>query len=554
MEYLEEYKKWLEAPYVDEETKKELRAISGDLDELESRFGKRMKFGTGGLRGKMGAGTNRMNLYTVRMATQGLAEYIKKQGAAGKGVAVSYDSRHGSKDFSREAALCLNANGIVTYCFNSLRPTPELSFAVRRLGCIAGIMITASHNGAEDNGYKVYWQDGAQITAPRDMDIMQEIEKIQDCRYAKTMELETARKAGLYCEIKEEVEQDYFREIKRLSLHPESIELMANQFKIVYTPLHGTGLKPMTRLLKDMGFHMVYVTEEQAEPDGDFPTVAFPNPEVPDVFSMSLSLAKKVNADLVLATDPDADRLGAYVKEYESGSYYALDGNMTGILLCDYILNQKKRLGILPKHGAVVKTIVTTNMVIPLAKEYGVDVIEVLTGFKYIGEKIQEFHEKGSHTFIFGFEESFGCLTGTYARDKDGIGAAALLCEAAAYYRQQGSSLWKRLMELYKKYGHYQSCLRTEVKEGADGSREIGLMMAGLREHPPRTMNGRRVRKMRDYLAGNILDCRTGTWHRLGDGIPRSDVLYFELDDDAWCCVRPSGTEPKIKYYYEERL
>lgn len=537
------YEKWLEYPNLDDAAREELLRIQGDEKEIEDRFYKNLEFGTGGLRGIMGAGTNRMNRYTVRKATEGLAAYIIRQGKADQGVVISYDSRNGSWEFSREAAACFCANGIRVYRFSALRPTPELSFAVRWLGCAAGVMITASHNPAVYNGYKVYWEDGAQITAPRDRAI---IEMVNGAEEGKTMDLSEAESMGLYRELGGEVDDAYLGEVKKLVLRPDILEEMAEKLKIVYTPLHGTGLLPVTRILKELGFDRVAVVKEQEMPDGSFPTVRFPNPEDPAAFSMALRLAEKEGADVVMATDPDADRLGVYVKD-RRGEYRRLNGNMTGILLCDYILSQRKALGTLPENGVVVKTIVTTNMIVPIAASYGVSVVEVLTGFKYIGEKIKEFTESKEYEYVFGFEESYGCLTGTYARDKDAVSAAAALCEAAACCKKRGITLWERLMELYEAYGHYEEYLKTESFEGPEGFGFMSAMMKEMREKPPKEVNGRRVKRIRDYLTGIITDVETGETE--ASGLPRSDVLYFELEDDAWFCMRPSGTEPKIKYY-----
>ncbi|HBC99300.1 MAG TPA: phosphoglucomutase [Lachnoclostridium sp.] len=545
MNYLEKYIEWCEEPYFDEETKKELIPLS---EEIKDRFYKDLEFGTGGLRGILGAGTNRMNLYTVRKATQGLADYIISRCGQDRGVAISFDSRHMSEEFSREVASCLNANGIKTYRFSTLRPTPELSYGVRKLGCIAGIMITASHNPAWYNGYKVYWEDGCQITASHDQEIMEAIQNVKNPSDCRTMSEAEAVSLGLYHELGEEMDDAYLSEIQNLVLHPQVVKEMSD-LSIVYTPLHGTGLVPVTRLLERMGFRNVHVVEEQACPNGDFPTVASPNPEDLRAFDMALSLAELTDADIVLATDPDADRLGVYVKDETKKSYNALNGNMTGILLCDYILSQRKMLGTLPEHGAIIKTIVTTNMVYPLAKEYGVKVEEVLTGFKYIGEKIREFEEMESYEFLFGFEESYGCLIGTYARDKDGVSAAAMLCEAAAWYKKQGISLWTRLLQLYEKYGCYQERLDMETRKGETGSLQIQGLMKEMREHLPEYIDGKKVLKVRDYLTGVVLDLESG--EKTETGLPVSDVLYFELEQGGWYCMRPSGTEPKIKYYRE---
>lgn len=547
MDYMKQYRIWCEDTYFDENTRNELMALKGQEKEIEDRFYKNLEFGTGGLRGILGAGTNRMNVYTVRKATQGLADYIISQGGQEKGVAIAYDSRHMSEEFSEEAALCLNANGIRTYRFSSLRPTPELSYAVRKLGCIAGIVITASHNPPEYNGYKVYWEDGAQITAPKDKEIIQCVNAIEDLKAVHTMAKEKAVEIGLYRVPGESLDTDYIEEIRKLVLRPEVIQEMADELKIVYTPLHGTGRVPVKRVLEELGFHHVYVVKEQEMPDGDFPTVSYPNPEDPAVFTLALRLAKEVDADLILATDPDADRLGVYGKDAVTGEYHPFTGNMTGVLLAEYLLSQRKELNRLPENGAIVKTIVSTNMIDNLAKEYGVKVIEVLTGFKYIGEQIKWFGENHTYSYLFGFEESYGCLTGTYARDKDAVGAVAALCEAAAYYKKQNRTIWEQMQNLYQKYGQYKETLETVTLKGTDGIQKMQERMKELRSNPPKEVEGKRVLRVRDYKAGTVLDVETGAVEKTG--LPVSDVLYFELEDDAWWCVRPSGTEPKMKYY-----
>lgn len=551
MDYRKEYELWCRDAYFDEETKRELWGLRDDEKEIEDRFCRNLKFGTGGLRGVLGAGTNRMNIYTVRKATQGLADYMISQGGEKRGVVIAYDSRHMSEEFSEEAALCLNANKIPTYRFSSLRPTPELSYAVRRLNCMAGIVITASHNPPEYNGYKVYWADGAQITAPRDMEIIRCVNGVKDFHQVRTMTRREAENRGLYRILGEETDRDYIREICSLALHPEVIAEMARELKIVYTPLHGTGRIPVVQALEQLGFREVYVVQDQAMPDGDFPTVPYPNPEAPEVFALALELAKEVDADVILATDPDADRLGVYGKDRKTGEYHRFTGNMTGIFLAEYILSQKKAMGNLPTDGAVIKTIVTTNMLEPLAREYGVRVMEVLTGFKYIGEQIRRFEEGGKGRFLFGFEESYGCLTGTYARDKDAVGAAAMFCEAAAFYKKKGLTVWEQMEKLYEKYGRYQETLKTVVLKRADGIRKMKEEMDHLRANPPKEIEGRRVLRIRDYKAGTVVDVQTGAVS--STGLPASDVLYFELEGDGWQCVRPSGTEPKMKYYYGER-
>ena len=454
MEYKERYQEWLSNPYFDADTKAELEGLKDDENEIKERFYTDLEFGTAGLRGVIGAGTNRMNIYTVRKATQGLANYIQKSGNADKGVAIAFDSRRMSPEFADEAALCLAANGIKAYVFESLRPTPELSYAVRKLGCIAGINITASHNPPEYNGYKVYWEDGAQITPPHDKGIMDEVKAVVDYTTMKTMPLDEAKAKGLYEVIGKEVDDTYIAELKKQVLHQDAIDAVGKDLKIVYSPLHGTGNIPARRILKELGFENVYVVKEQELPDGEFPTVSYPNPEAAEAFELGLKLAKEVDADIVLATDPDADRLGVYVKDSKCGEYKVLTGNMSGCLLADYEIGQRKALYGLPEDGKLIKTIVTSNMADAIAEYYGVGLIEVLPGFKYIGQQLLGFEQTGKGQYLFGFEESYGCLIGTHARDKDAIVATMALCEAAAYYKTQGKTLWDAMIEMYERYGY----------------------------------------------------------------------------------------------------
>lgn len=547
MGYKDTYNEWLTGAYFDEETKKELRSIQGDEKEIEDRFYRDLEFGTAGLRGIIGAGTNRMNVYTVRKATQGLANYINKVNKGGQGVAISYDSRHMSPEFADEAALCLAANGIKAYVFDTLRPTPVLSFAVRYLGAVAGINITASHNPKEYNGYKVYWEDGAQITPPHDKNILAEVAKVTDFSEVKTIDQESARVADLYHVIGYEVDDAYIAELKKQSVHPEVIKEMADDFTIVYTPLHGTGNVFVRRVLKELGFKKVYTVPEQEKPDGTFPTVSYPNPESPKAFELALKLAEEKDADLVLATDPDADRLGVYCKDTENGGYISFTGNMSGVLIGEYLLREKKATGTLPKNAAVVETIVTTDMLKAIAADYSVSLIEVLTGFKYIGEQIKLFKENNSHEFIFGMEESYGCLAGTYARDKDAPVAVMLLCEVACWYKKHGKTLKDAMNDLYKKYGYFRETLFTITKKGEDGAMAIKSMMETMRNEPVESLGAYKVLALRDYKSGIRKDMVSGQESSLS--LPESNVLYYELSDGAWCCVRPSGTEPKIKFY-----
>ncbi len=548
MDYQKRYREWLENDYFDADTKAELTAIKENDNEIKERFYKDLEFGTAGLRGVIGAGTNRMNIYTVRKATQGLANYILKNGAEGRGVAIAYDSRRMSPEFADESALCLAANGIKAYVFESLRPTPELSFAVRKLNCIAGINITASHNPPEYNGYKVYWEDGAQITPPHDTGIMAEVEAVTDYATVKTMSLEAAKEAGLYEVIGEAVDDAYMEELKKQVIHQDAIDQMNKDLKIVYSPLHGTGNIPVRRILKELGFENVYVVKEQELPDGNFPTVSYPNPEAKEAFELGLKLAKDVDADLVLATDPDADRLGVYVKDTKSGGYKVLTGNMSGCLLADYEISQTKAVKGLPKDGCLIKSIVTSNMAKAIAESYGVKLIDVLTGFKFIGQQILEFEKTGIGTYLFGFEESYGCLIGTYARDKDAIVATMALCEAAAYYKTLGKTLWDAMIDMYEKYGYYKDDIQSITLKGIEGLEKIQNILETLRKEPPAEIGGYGVQRARDYKAGTIKDLRTG--ETSDTGLPASNVLYYELENDAWVCVRPSGTEPKVKFYY----
>lgn len=548
MNYKDTYQDWLQNPYFDEATKEELRAIADDEKEIEDRFYRQLEFGTGGLRGVIGAGTNRMNIYTVRQATQGLANYIISQNGQDKGVAIAYDSRIMSPEFATEAALCLNANGIKTYRFTSLRPTPELSFAVRKQGCIAGIVITASHNPREYNGYKVYWEDGAQITPPHDKNILAEVAKVTSFDLVKTMSEVEAKEAGLYQEIDQEIDDAYMAELKKQSIHPEVISEMAKDFTIVYTPLHGTGNIPVRRVLKELGFEKVYVVPEQEKPDGNFPTVAYPNPESSKAFELALALAKKVDADIVLATDPDADRLGVYCKDTKSGNYVSFTGNMSGMLIAEYILKERTATGTMPENPALVETIVTTDMAKVIAQAYGVHLIEVLTGFKYIGEQIRLFEENHTYNYVFGLEESYGCLAGTYARDKDACVAVMMLCEVASWYKKQGKTLWDAMLAMYEKYGYFKEGLETITLKGMDGAQQIQQMMAEAREHLPQQIGDAKVLAVRDYKTDVRYDMTDGS--KSATGLPTSNVLYYELEDHSWCCVRPSGTEPKIKFYF----
>ena len=547
MSYREQYDFWLKDAYFDEATKEELRSIAGNEGEIEDRFYKELEFGTGGLRGVIGAGTNRMNIYTVRKATQGLANYIIKQGGRDRGVAIAYDSRRMSPEFADEAALCLCANGIKAYVFDALRPTPELSFALRTLHCISGIVITASHNPPEYNGYKAYWEDGAQVTAPRDKEIITEVKNVTDYHEVKTMDKKEAMDKGLYQVIGKEIDDAYMAELKKQIIHPEIIKEVADEIKIVYTPFHGTGNVPVRRILSELGFKHVYVVPEQELPDPDFTTLEYPNPEDPKAFTLALKLAKEKNADIVLATDPDADRLGIYALDSKTGEYMPFTGNMSGMLIAEYILRERTATHTMPENPALVTTIVTTNMAGAIARDYGLLFVEVLTGFKYIGEQIKLFEQTGSNNYVFGLEESYGCLAGTHARDKDAVVAVMCLCEVAAWCKKMGITVWDQMLRLYEKYGYYKETQYAMTLKGIDGAAQIQAIMDKLRSNPPKSFGDLRVKEFRDYEKDTVLDLETG--ETKPTGLPKSNVLYFDLTNDSWCCARPSGTEPKIKFY-----
>ena len=547
MNYLEEYKKWCESPEFDEETKKELLAIKDDEKEIEDRFYKELEFGTAGLRGVIGAGTNRMNQYTVGKATQGLANYILEQGTEGKGVAISYDSRKMSKEFSMQTALILCANGIKTYLFKSLRPVPELSFAIRELKCTAGIMITASHNPPKYNGYKVYWDDGAQIVAPRDKDIIAKVRAVENFSEIKQMSEEEAKNKGLLNFVGTEMDDQYIEKLKSLILNPEIVKEQGKKLKVVYTPLHGTGNMVAERLLKEIGIENLYVVPEQKEPDGNFPTVDYPNPEDPKAFKLALELAKKVDADVVLATDPDADRLGIFAKDKKTGEYKNYTGNMSALLIAEYRISQMKEKGILPKNGMMITTIVSSNLTKAIGEYYGLEVIEVLTGFKNIGAVMRKAEENRDKEYVFGFEESYGCLIGDYARDKDGIAAVMALCEAACYYQSKGMTLWDQMIAIYEKYGYYKETQVSIVREGAEGAEEIKQIMTNTRNKDIEKIGDYKVLTFKDIDKDYVKNMITGEESK--SGLPKSNVLYYELEDNNWCCIRPSGTEPKIKLY-----
>ena len=547
MNYLEEYKKWCESPEFDEQTKKELLEIKDDTKEIEDRFYKELEFGTAGLRGVIGAGTNRMNKYTVGKATQGLANYIIEQGTQNKGVAISYDSRRMSKEFSLQTALILNANGIKTYLFENLRPVPELSFAVRNLGCTAGVMITASHNPPKYNGYKVYWDDGSQIVSPRDKDIIGKVRAVENYNEIKEISEEEAKKSGLFNIIGTEMDEKYLSVLKSKVLNPEIVKEQGKDLKVVYTPLHGTGNTVAERLLNEIGLQNVYVVPEQKDPDGNFPTVDYPNPEDKKAFKLALELAQKVDSDVVLATDPDADRLGIFAKDTKTGKYMEYTGNMSALLIAEYRISQMKEKGILPSDGMFVTTIVSSELAKAIAKYYNLECIEVLTGFKNIGAVMKKAEENKDKTYVFGFEESYGCLIGDYARDKDGIAAVMALCEAACYYKSKGKTLWDAMNDIYEKYGYYKETQVSIVMEGAEGAQKIKDMMTNMRNTDIEKIGDYKVLTFKDVDKDIVKNMQTGEVTKTG--LPKSNVLYYELENNSWCCVRPSGTEPKIKLY-----
>jgi len=547
MDYLKKYQEWLQSEEIDEETKETLRKVEGNDEEIKDSFYKELEFGTAGLRGIVGPGTNRMNKYTVGKATQGLANYIIKNNGQERGVAIAYDSRNMSKEFSKLACLILNANGIKTYRFESLRPTPELSFTVRELNCISGIVITASHNPPKYNGYKVYWEDGAQISNPVDDEITAEVNAVDSYSKIKQISEEEAKEKGLYIEIGEEIDNKYIKYLKTISLNPDIIKKQANNIKIVYTPLHGTGKKLATRILDELGFSNVHIVKEQAEPDGGFPTVSYPNPEDPAAFEFALKLAKEVDADIVIANDPDADRIGLHVKDTKTNEYILFNGNMIGLTIAEYLINQKREKGLLEPNTALIKTVVSSNMTDRICEQNGVALFETLTGFKNIAAKIKKFEKENSYKCIMGYEESYGCLVGDKVRDKDGIVATMLLAEAAAYYKEKGLTLWDNMLNMYKTYGYYKESQISITLEGADGAQKIKGMMERIRTNPPKQVGKYKVLKFRDYLYGTIKDCASEEVYN--EDLPKSNVLYFELENDFWVAIRPSGTEPKIKFY-----
>ncbi|WP_425270947.1 phospho-sugar mutase [Paenibacillus ferrarius] len=531
-----EYQLWLEDPAVDAETKKELQAIRDDEKEIEDRFYKDLEFGTGGLRGVIGAGTNRINVYTVGRASQGLAQYVNGTGAASPSIVLAYDSRHMSPEFALEAALVFAGNGIKAYLFQTLHATPQLSFAVRYLGANAGVVVTASHNPPEYNGYKVYGADGGQLVPQYAEQVIAEVQSIDSFSKVKKLSQQEAEAQGLLAWLGEDVDQAYIEAVTAISQNPEVIKEISDDFRIIFTPLHGAGNVPVREVLKAVGFGQVRVVAEQEQPDAQFSTVKSPNPEEREAFTLAIAQAKEWNADIIIGTDPDADRMGAVVKD-PNGEYVVLSGNQSGAIMVNYLLSSLKERGTLPTNGVVVKTIVTSEMGAVIANHYGIPTLNTLTGFKYIGEKMSQFEQSGEHTFVFGYEESYGYLAGDYARDKDAVIAAMLIAEAAAYYKKQGKTLYEVLQELYESFGYFLEKLESRTLKGKDGVEQIGRMVDAWRTNPPTEIGGTRVTALEDYVKGV-------------DGLPIENVLKFKLEDGSWFCLRPSGTEPKIKFYF----
>jgi phosphoglucomutase len=533
------YEHWLKDAAVDESTKAELLSIKDQPKEIEDRFYRDLEFGTGGLRGVIGAGTNRMNIYTVGKATQGLAQFLLKTAGANPSVAIAYDSRRQSPEFALETALVLAGNGIKAYVFESLRPTPELSFAVRYLKASAGVVITASHNPPEYNGYKVYGGDGGQLVPHQAEQVIAEIQKVQSFSAVKKLSRQEAEAAGLLKWIGREIDEPYIAAVTAVSRNRELVKRMSPDFRIIYTPLHGAGNSSVRKALAEIGFEQVKVVPEQEQPDENFSTVKSPNPEEREAFHLAIELAKQSDADIIIGTDPDCDRMGAAVKD-QNGEYFVLTGNQSGAIMVDYLLGSLKESGQLPKNGVVIKTIVTSEMGAVIAKHYGIDTLNTLTGFKYIGEKMTEFEASGEHQFLFGYEESYGYLAGNYARDKDAVVASMLICEAAAYYKSKGKTLYDVLQELYRRHGYFLERLESRTLKGKDGLEQIQSIMQDWRSNPPADIHGLKVAKIEDFSQGLY-------------GLPKENVLKYTLEDDSWFCLRPSGTEPKIKVYFGVR-
>lgn len=547
MSYREVYSSWIGNPYFDEKTKEELLSIQDNEKEIEDRFYRDLEFGTGGMRGVIGAGTNRMNRYTIRKAAQGLANYMIKQGNESKGAVIAYDSRRFSDEFAMETALVMASNGIRAYLFKELRPTPELSFAVRHLGCAAGVVITASHNPKEYNGFKVYSSDGGQLPPKESDEVIKEVEAVSDISSVRCISREEAVERGLLVFIGEEIDDAYISALKKVSINPGLCREIGKETKIIYTPLHGTGNKPVRRILDEIGFKNVLVVKEQEMPDPEFSTVKYPNPEEKAVFDIAIEMAKKENVDLIIGTDPDADRMGIVVRNHE-GEYITLTGNQTGCLMMDYILSQKKQAGTLPDNAFVVKTIVSGDMARKIAESYGVEIIDVLTGFKFIGEQIRMLDDTGIKKFMFGFEESYGYLSGTHARDKDAVVASMLIAEVCAWYKSRGMNLYQGLLEMFEKYGYVKEGIDSFTLKGKEGLEKIESAMAALRSMELSKVGPKDVEVIADYEKQEKLVVKTG--ERTETGLPKSNVLHYTLDPGFWFCIRPSGTEPKIKIYY----
>ena len=549
MGYREGYEKWLKEFASDKKTVDELLAIAGNEKEIEDRFYTGLSFGTAGMRGVLGAGENRMNVYTVRRATRGLADYINRlEGAAQRGVVIAYDSRRMSAEFAKETALVLAQNGVKAWLFPSLRPVPVLSFAVRYMKAVAGVVITASHNPPQYNGYKVYWEDGAQMPPERADEVLALI-RAHDYAECEPMGEAAALEAKLLEYVPAAVDDAYIAQVKTLAIRPELLREHGSELKIVYTPLHGSGNLPVRRVLKEMGVTNLLVVREQEAPDGNFPTVKVPNPENADTFTLAIEIANREGADCCFATDPDCDRLGVATRKPD-GTFALLTGNQIGCLLLNYILESLSEAGRLPKNGAAVKSIVSTELARSIAESYGVAMIDVLTGFKFIAEQIQHFEETGEHTFLFGFEESYGFLSSTFVRDKDAVNASLLVTELALYLRTQGRTLWDELQRIFEKYGHSVEQVSSVTLPGKDGVAKMKQIMAGLRANAPKSLAGLSVLAVRDYKTGLRTDADGETAQM---GLPVSDVLYYELEGRNWVCVRPSGTEPKIKLYVNTR-
>ncbi|MEC5188766.1 phospho-sugar mutase [Geobacillus thermodenitrificans] len=547
MEWRQKYEQWLREPQLDPELKQLLEQHRDDERWLEDCFYKNLEFGTGGMRGEIGPGTNRMNIYTVRKASEGLARYIQSFGneAKQRGVVIAYDSRHKSPEFAMEAAKTLATNGIQTYVFDELRPTPELSFAVRHLGAFSGIVITASHNPPEYNGYKVYGEDGGQLPPDTADEVIRYVNEVENELAIHVEDEETLKEKGLIRIIGQEIDEAYVNAVKTISLHPELAQ--ETNIRIVFTPLHGTSNKPVRRVLAELGYQNVFVVQEQEQPDPNFSTVASPNPEEHAAFALAIELGKQVNADLLIATDPDADRLGIAVKN-EQGEYVVLTGNQTGGLLLHYLLSQRKEKGLLPQNGVVLKTIVTSEFGRAIADSFGLETIDTLTGFKFIGEKIKEYEQTGQYTFQFGYEESYGYLIGDFARDKDAVQAAVLAAEVCAFYKQQGLSLYEALLQLFDKYGYYREGQQSLTLKGKEGAETIAAILSSFREQPPVEAAGKKVTVIEDYKTKERTNTLTG--EKTAITLPTSNVLKYVLEDGSWFCLRPSGTEPKMKAYF----